>query len=184
MSNFDSRVKIRDMELADILPFKNYWYRSPEAFLRGMGVDPSKMVPEEEFEASLNETITKNSTGSVCKLPFLTIELDGVPVGSHSLGDVVEGETAVFHAHLWSSHVRRIGLCTYTYPRAAKVFMERFGLKELTFKTPMLNHAANRIKEKLGIRPCGEEMLTYPFMIPGQTAKVYRLSRAALASIL
>jgi RimJ/RimL family protein N-acetyltransferase len=184
MNEFDSRVALRDMNLADVALFKDYWYRSSDAFLRGMGVDPNKMKPEVEFVNSLGDAIKDNLKKSTSKLPFLTIELDGIPVGSHSVGDVVEGDTAVFHAHLWDLRVRGIGLCTYTYPRAAKLFMDRFELNELTFKTPAQNEAANRIKEKLGIACCGEEPISYPFMLSGLTAKVYRLSRPALASLL
>jgi hypothetical protein len=184
MNNFIQRVKIRDMESKDILPFKNYWYRSPEDFIRRMGVDPDKMLPESEFENSLNNVIAKNTTNIVSKLEFLTIELDGHPVGTHSVGDLIEGETAIFHAHLWKPEARGIGLCTYTYPRAAEIFMNRFKLQNLLFKTPIVNKAANRIKEKLGIAASGEEVLDYSFMFPGTIARVYSLSRSDLASLL
>jgi hypothetical protein len=181
---FDSRVKLRDLEENDIPLFLNYWYKSPEAFLRGMGVDPNKMLPPHEFETSLRATLEKNVQEAKSKMPFLTIELDGRAVGSHSIGDLVEGDTAVFHAHVWDQSARRIGLCTYTYPRAAMIFMDRFSLKELLFKTPSLNPGANRIKQKLGIECTGEESISYPFMLPNLTARVYRLSRESLGSLL
>ena len=181
---FTNRVKIRDTELRDIPIFMDYWYRSPESFIRSMGVDPTKMKPEIEQAAYLRESILSNLKIPNSKLPFLTIELDGRAVGSHSLGDVVEGESGVFHAHLWFKEVRGIGLCTYTYPLASKVFMDRFGLKEIYFKTPSLNVGANKIKQGLGLQSCGEEPITYFFMLPGLTAKIYRLSRMQLDKLL
>jgi hypothetical protein len=184
MAGFADRAKLRDMTLSDVPRFVRYWYRSSDSFLRGMGVDPRRMKPESEFEQRLKEQIQQNLGTATSKLALLTIDLDGEAVGSHSLGDLVEGASAVFHAHVWEPEARGIGLCTYTYPLAAQIFMDRFGLNELIFKTPSLNTGANRIKQKLGIECIGEEPISYSFMLPGLTAKVYRLTRPALAALI
>jgi putative acetyltransferase len=180
----ENRMRLRDFEQRDIQAFVDYWYRSAPSFIRSLGVDPEKMTPEDTFSRHLAEQVTSNLTASPSSLAMLTVELDGQPVGVHSLSELVRGRSAVFHAHLWSELARGIGLGTCTYPRAARIFMDRFELEELVFKTPRANLPANRIKEKLGLAPCGEEALTYDFMLPGVLANVYRLPRSRLNEML
>jgi hypothetical protein len=180
----DQRVALRDMELSDVAPFVAYWYRASTAFLRSMGVNPETMKPEGEFEDFLTSTIRGNAVSSPSRLPLLAIVVDGRAVGSHSIGDLLAGESAVFHAHVWEPALRGTGLCTYTYPRAAQLFMDRFSLGQMLFKTPTSNVAANRIKDKLGLRCIGQERITAPFMLEGLTANVYRLDRRDVQRLL
>jgi RimJ/RimL family protein N-acetyltransferase len=176
----DQRVIIRDIELSDLPAMANYWHRSPPGFLESMGVDPRRIRPERELIATVTAKVEENRGRAASKLDTLVITLDGCPVGSHSVGELVEGVSAVMHAHFWDPSCRGQGLGTYTYPRACRIFFERFALKEIVFKTPQANAAAIRIKTKLGIACVGQEVLNYPFMFPNIVANVYRLSRHQL----
>lgn len=162
----------------------DYWYRSPKHFLESMGIDPAKMKPEDEYVKVLTQTILESEKSDGSKLALLAVVLDGKVVGTHSVSELTEGASAVFHAHFWHPEARGIGLGTYTYPRAAKIFIDRFHLTQIIFKTPAQNVAANRIKQKLGLPVCGEEPVTYDFMLPNVMAKVYRLSHQQLAVLL
>jgi hypothetical protein len=60
---------------------------------------------------------------------------------------------------------------------ACRVFLQRFDLKRILFKTPAQNVGAIRVKEKLGIRCLGEEVVDFGIIRPGTLAKVYELTR-------
>ncbi len=55
--------------------------------------------------------------------------------------------------------------------------MERFDLKRILFKTPVQNVGAIRVKEKLGIRFIGEEVVEFGAIRAGTLARVYELTR-------
>jgi RimJ/RimL family protein N-acetyltransferase len=142
------------------------------------------MLPEEQRAAFMDRAIRENSSRATSTLVWLAVLLDGQIIGTHSVSEVVEHQSAVFHAHLWKPELRGQGIATFTYPRAAKIFADRFDLREVLFKTPVGNVAANRIKEKLGLRRAGQTPVEYDFMLPGVMANIYRWPRAAIEAFL
>ena len=71
--------------------------------------------------------------------------------------------------------MRRKGIAMITYPKAGRIFMERFDLKRILFKTPLQNIGAIRVKEKLGIRWIGEEAVSFGIIQDDTLAKVFEL---------
>jgi hypothetical protein len=63
------------------------------------------------------------------------------------------------------------------YPRACLIFMDRFNLKRILFKTPLQNIAAIRAKEKLGFRYIGEEIISFGIIRDDTRAKVFELTK-------
>ena len=55
--------------------------------------------------------------------------------------------------------------------------MSRFNLSRILFKTPVQNIGAIRVKEKLGIRYIGEEIIGFGIIKEGTKAKVFELTR-------
>jgi hypothetical protein len=55
--------------------------------------------------------------------------------------------------------------------------MHRFDLQRVLFKTPVQNKGALRVKEKLGIRCLGEEVVEFGVIKAGTLAKVFELTR-------
>ena len=56
-------------------------------------------------------------------MPSLVICYDGRPIGVHLVNHIKEGESAIFHAHIWNKEFRGLGLSSYTYPIAALKFL-------------------------------------------------------------
>ena len=168
-------ISVSDLTLEDIPSILNYWYRSTPGFIESMGVDWSKMPTEDEFASGLRKKCIDNQSLPSSKLNALIVRYDQAGVGFHTINPLAEGEFGVFHAHFWDSKIRGRGLGLYTYATACHIFIERFGLKRILFKTPVQNVAALRVKEKLKIPYIGEEIINFGIYREGTVAKVFEL---------
>jgi RimJ/RimL family protein N-acetyltransferase len=65
-----------------------------------------------------------------------------------------------------------------TYPKACRIFFERFDLQRILFKTPIQNVGAIRVKEKLGIPCIGEEIIEFGIYKAGTRSQVFELTRS------
>lgn len=176
-------VSLRDLAEGDVPLLMDYWYRSPPGYVEAMGVDPTKLEPEETMRKRLIERARSMKDQPQSKSPALCVLYQGEPIGVHVVNPVTEGESAVFHAHFWKRDLRGKGIGTVSYALASRLFMERFNLKEIYFKTPAQNTASIRVKEKLGIPYLGEEVIELGLVRAGTRAKVFRLRREELVSL-
>ncbi len=172
-----TNVSVRDFEIEDIPHVLKYWFHSPLGFIESMGVDLTKLPKELEMKENLTKRLHLNSTLKMSKLNALAILHKGQPIGFHTLVPFKEGEFGIFHAHIWQTALRQKGIGFYSYPKACKVFIERFNLQKILFKTPIQNIGAIKVKEKLGIRCIGEEVIGFDIIKDGTLGKVFELTR-------
>lgn len=118
------------------------------------------------------------------KMPILVILYDDKPIGVNLVNQIVEGESALFHAHIWNPNFRRKGLSPFTYPHSSYVFMERFNLKKIIFKTPVLNIGALKVKEKLGLKSLGLTKLELPFFDKPVDANIFEWTREECLNVI
>lgn len=166
-------VSIRNIIPSDVPLIIKYFYHSPPGFIESIGVDPKKMGPPEEFERFMRERFATPED----KRTGVTILYNGEPVGQHSINPLVENDHGVFHAHIWDPSARGRGIGLQSYVLAGKLFVDRFNLKRVVYKTPKQNIASIRVKEKLGIRFLGEEVVSHGLVKEGTVAKVYEATR-------
>lgn len=171
-------ILLRDLSEEDIPLVLNYWFRSPTGFIESIGVDIAKLPQEVEMEKTLTELCRENKKLPSSKLHALAIVYENQAIGVHTIHPLVENDFGIFHAHIWKPELRRQGLALVTYPKACLTFIRRFGLKRILFKTPIQNTGAIRVKEKLGIRYIGEEVIGFSIIKDGTIAKVFELTSA------
>ena len=116
------------------------------------------------------------------KMNALVILHQDRPIGFHTLFPLTEGDSGIFHAHIWDASMRGQGIALQSYLLAGKVFMERFDLKRILYKTPIQNTGAIRVKEKLGIREIGEETIELGIIRAGTKARVFEVTREEIQS--
>lgn len=179
-----SRLTIRNFSASDIGPWLDYWYSAPVPYLESIGVDVSRLPARSVFESFLKAHIAENATRKKSQLQAVTVEWALRAIGAHTITDVRPGESGVLHAHYWNEGDRGRGLGTCSYLLASSLFMARFGLKEILFKTPKSNIPANRIKEKLAIPKIGEMILDSPIARPNVLTNVYSLTKDHLDLLL
>jgi RimJ/RimL family protein N-acetyltransferase len=170
------QISIRDFAPLDLPGFMDYWYRSAPGYLESLGIDPRTVLAESVLLANW---LALCSSGE--PMPALTILVKGKAAGIYLLSEVVAGESAVFHAHVWESSLRHKGIATESAPKAFKVFFERFRLKRLVFKVPAQNGAALRVLGKLGIRSTGEGAMEAGLYRKGLPSKLFELTAVELA---
>lgn len=171
-------VAVRNLTLIDVQQVLDYWYGSPSEYIEGMGVDLAKMLPRAEFEKILINKCRESESSAKPNINALIVEYSEKAVGFHTINPVHEGDFGVFHAHLWAEDMRGRGIGIQTYPKACRVFFERFNLRRILFKTPVQNVGALRVKEKLGIPCVGEEVIDFGVYKAGTRSRVYELTRA------
>ncbi|MCB0422234.1 MAG: GNAT family N-acetyltransferase [Bdellovibrionales bacterium] len=176
-------ISVRDLSELDIPHAINYWYSSPEGFIESIGVDPKKMGTAEETQKGLESKIFRNKELKESKLNALTITYQNKPIGFHSINPLIDDDYGIFHAHIWDQNFRGKGIGTISYPLALRVFMDRFNLKRILFKTPSQNTAAIRVKEKIGFRAIGEEKISFGIIQDGTLAKVFEVTREEILKV-
>lgn len=187
-------MEVRDVTEADIPLVLDYWFRSPPGFVEGLGVDLAKLPSEVDFAENLRRKIEaagarfepKEAPMGVAPpsgLNSLIILHDNRPVGMHTLNPWTRGDSGIFHAHIWDAAARGRGIGVRSYPLACRVFMTRFELRRILFKTPAQNVGAVRVKEKLGIRYVGDEIVDFGVIKAGTLARVFELTREEAESL-
>lgn len=176
-------VEVRDLTLADLDAYVEYWHRPDNPALAALGVDPRKVFPAKKMREMLALNIANNAPPAASRMSTLAIDCAGRCVGVHELTGLVPGESAIMHAHIWDGAQRGRGIGLISYVKAMKLYFERFGLATIRFETPKVNSAANRIKDKLGLRKSGSGTFDLPILARAVETDSYVVTRDELGPI-
>lgn len=172
------KVSVRDLQKSDIPFILKYWFHSPVGFIQSIGIDPEMLPSEDEMKEFLEEKCLENQKAAISQINSLTILVDDQPIGFHTINPLTVDEEGIFHAHIWDESFRRKGVATKSYLLACSTFMERFNLERIIFKTPKQNIAAIKVKEKLGFRYAGEEVVSFGIIKDNTAVKVYEVEKS------
>ncbi|MBB65463.1 MAG: hypothetical protein CMO81_10405 [Waddliaceae bacterium] len=178
-----STTRFRSLEAQDIENLIQYWHYSPPEFFEKIGIDPQRLLPENKMRELFQKEIEDIKKEGEKASKLIIIEYKGKAIASHNLNEIIEGDSGLFHAHIWYREFRGKGLGTYSYPRAAKIYMDRFQLQTIRFISPIQNPAIQRIKEKLGLQSLGEQIMTAPILQDNTRGYLYILTREQLKKL-
>lgn len=134
--------------MADLPLIADYWLKSSDAYLVGMGVDlakvPKREVLLESLKAPLGEDYPAKSSLA------MILEIDGIASGHCNVNCIKYGEEANMHLHLWRSELRQKGLGSIMVLKSLKHFFKHLKLKRIICEPYALNPAPNKILQKLG----------------------------------
>lgn len=105
-------------------------------------------------------------------------------IGIHGVTHVIDGESAIMHAHIWYPEYRQKGIAYFSYPLAMDFFMIKLDLKKIIFKTPKINIGANKVKQKLQIPYLGDTVFDGPVLLKPLAANLYEVDRVLLKQLL
>lgn len=171
-------LSVRELSQDDVELIADYWIHSTPAHLRGMGADPDKLPPREEFvqmlTAQLSLPVGERSTYALIWL------VNTQPVGHCNVNQIQVGKRANMHLHLWDSPHRKRGMGTQLVKLSIPRFFEALDLKELYCEPYSENPAPNKTLPKAGF----EFVKTYR-TIPGsinfeQEVNQWRITREML----
>jgi RimJ/RimL family protein N-acetyltransferase len=148
---------MQGVERIEVRPFSSraeyelmldYFYKADDPFLRGMGVDRLKLPERDKW---LDALLADHERPDGERDRFYLIWMfQGTRVGHSSINNIVSGDEAFIHLHLWNLQLRRAGLGTEFVRRSASFYFERFNLQKLVCEPWAENPAPNRVLEKLG----------------------------------
>jgi len=171
----EQNLQVRELEYRDIELLADYWLLSDPKFLEGMGVDLSKLPLRED----LTKMLTSQLDSSVEKKQSYALiwELNGKQIGHSNVNQIVFGEQAYMHLHLWKSANRQKGSGLLLIRKSLPYFFENLKLKALYCEPYALNPAPNRALQKIGF-----EFVKTHTTIPGslnfeQEVHLWKLTR-------
>jgi RimJ/RimL family protein N-acetyltransferase len=141
-------LNVREIQQEDIDPLADYWYEAKPSFLKGMGVDISKMPTEDEFRQQVSQQLTQSYSE---KKAYAIIWLaDGVAIGHCNVNKIRYGEDASMHLHLWNADLRRKGAGRELVKMSVPYFFNNLKLKMLYCEPYALNEAPGNALRKAG----------------------------------
>jgi [ribosomal protein S5]-alanine N-acetyltransferase len=141
-------LNVREITLNDIQLIADYWLLSPPEYLQGMGIDLTKMPDRNWFTSMLTEQI--NTPYKDKKALAVIWEIDGEPIGHSNVNDIVFGQHAFMHLHMWKSSIRKQGLGTQLVQKSLKIYFEKLQLNEVFCEPYAHNPAPNNALPKIG----------------------------------
>ncbi len=175
-------IQVREYKHSDIDLIIEHRRRTPVEFWRSIGIDHLKMISEDQFKQKYECILNNNQNLDRYLLCIITYKNN--PIGMHSISHHIVEKEGIMHAHIWLPELRGQGIGVYSYPKAMQFFMKNLNLTKIIFKTPKMNLAANRIKEKLGIKSLGLTTFDHPNLIQPLESFLYEVEEKSIATIL
>lgn len=173
--SFKDMLSIRPLQQADISLFLNYWFGSDEAFLKGMGLEVSKLPPQEKFASMLENLL---ATPIEKRMSYCLVWLkDEEPIGHCNTNPTAFGIEAKMHLHLWHSNERKKGMGSAFVKMTLPFFFNDLQLQTLWCEPYALNEAPNKTLAKVGFEFMKEYITTPgPFNFE-QPVKQWRITK-------
>lgn len=128
----------------------DYFISAENTFLRGMGVDRSRIPAKNEW---LREVLADHKAPDDKKDRFYLAWLyNGEQIGHSSINKIRIDEEAYFHLHMWRANLRRTGLGVELCKRSVQFYFKRFRLRRLLCEPFADNPAPNKVLPKLGFK--------------------------------
>jgi len=136
------------MNKEDIHDIIDYWHSSSDSYLESMGVDLSKLPSPKDL---LNYLESQAELPLSEKTSFALIWWsDGKKIGHCNLNQIVFGEQAQLHLHIWDSSIRKKGIGSKLILKSLESFFGNMKLKKIYCEPYALNDAPNRTLKKVG----------------------------------
>jgi len=143
-------LAVREMTLAETRLVIDYFAGATPEYLDMMGVDPTKLMPPDQWRARLETEFTLPDEKR--QLFIVIWLLDNRPVGYSSCDKITFGERANMHLHVTVPELRGKGIGTECVRRSAEIYFRRFRLKQLFCQPSALNVPAHRTLQAAGFK--------------------------------
>ena len=139
---------VRELTKGDVNLVIDYFLNSTPEHLLRLGVDATKLPPEKEWETIISEDLEQPPEKR--KFYYVIWEINDVPVGHSNINDIVFGQQAYMHLHLWNPGDRQKGNGTYFIAGSLQYYFEKFRLEKIYCQPNAANDAPNKTLEKAG----------------------------------
>jgi RimJ/RimL family protein N-acetyltransferase len=166
-------LSVREMQASDIPLIIQYWMESTPAHLEGMGVDlakmPTKAFWEEMLHAQLAQSMQEKKSYCIIWLQ------DDQPIGHSNVNQIIFGEQAFMHLHLWRQAVRQQGMGSTLVQMTIPYFFKNLQLQRLYCAPYAHNPAPNKTLARVGFTFLESKVATPGFINFEQEINVWVL---------
>jgi RimJ/RimL family protein N-acetyltransferase len=142
------QLSVRPLAREDFDKFIGYWTGLSNQDIERMGVAIDRLPSPEQMRWDL-DVITNESIEKLSNF-ILVWCVNGEAVGHSSLREIVRGESASVHLHMWRADLRGKGYGPRLFCLAALDFYERFRLRYMICEPKSDNPFPNRMLRKIG----------------------------------
>lgn len=139
---------VREMTKNDINLIVDYFLESSPEFLKGLGVDINKLPAKKDWRRIISDEFEKPVEFK--KLFYVIWQINNIPVGHSHINDIIFGEEAYMHLHMWHPGNRNKGDGSYFVKKSMDYYFQKFKLKKLFCQPYALNPAPNKTLENAG----------------------------------
>jgi [ribosomal protein S5]-alanine N-acetyltransferase len=141
-------IAVREMKAKDAELIVRYFLDATPDFLKGMGVDQSKLPKYDDWMSMIHSDLEKPMEE---KQFFYVMWLyENKPIGHSNINKIVYGQEAYMHLHLWSADRRHQGIGTSLVRLSLPYYFRNFKLNELFCEPYSENPAPNKTLERMG----------------------------------
>ena len=139
---------VRELTKDDAHLAIDYFLNATQEHLLRLGVDGAKLPAKKEWEKIISEDLEQPFEKR--KFYYVIWEIDNIPVGHSNINDIVFGQQAYMHLHLWDPGARQKGNGTYFVAASLQYYFEKFRLEKIYCQPNAENEAPNKTLEKAG----------------------------------
>lgn len=141
---------VRSIVAAESDLIVDYFHNATPEHLEMMGVDPTRLPPREAWrERYRRELELPDEKRSSIMLLWL---VGDAPVGFSTASDIVYGEHAKMHLHVFEPERRKCGIGVACVRRSVGIYFDVLRLQRLYCEPNAFNVAPNRTVQKAGFR--------------------------------
>jgi len=170
----DPFLSVREMHRSDIELITAYWLTAEPEFLRGMGVDLTKIPSKGGWLEMLNEQLSQSYPDK--KSYCLIWTVDDEPMGHSNVNKIKFGKEAYMHLHIWNAGIRKKGYGVQLVKKSLPYFFNNLKLRTLYCEPYALNPAPNKVLEKVGFSFVKEYQTTPGWINFEQPVKLWELT--------
>ncbi|MFD2823875.1 GNAT family N-acetyltransferase [Lacinutrix iliipiscaria] len=141
-----NEIQVREATLDDIPLIVDYWIKSSDQHLVNMGVDLKKMPNKDDLTEALTSAV------STKKSYALIWEFQNEAIGHTNANNIIVGDSAFMHIHLWNNHKRQKGLGTEFIKKSLPLYFHNLQLKTLYCEPYAFNDAPNKTLKRIGFK--------------------------------
>jgi len=172
------KLSVRPCEVKDMGTIVDYFLSSDADYLKGMGVDRTRLPSKSEWLKMLNSDFLLPIEKKM--FYYVVWLLNGEEIGHSNINKIIYGQEAYMHLHLWHGNTRQKGWGLCCLQMTLPYYFEIFQLKTLYCEPMASNPSPNRTLKKLGF-----EFIKSYETIPGwinlhQTVNRWSLARENL----
>ena len=164
-------LKVRPMTKEEIPLMLDYFFNASEAYLRKMGVEPSKLPGRSDWQQTILADFEKPDPERV--FFYVAWLEDGKLIGHTNINKIRYGKDAFMHLHVWPEKSRRKGLGTQLVRMSLPLFFKQFKLKKLFCEPNAFNEPPNGTLKKVGFEFLGSEEKVPGYINFHQRANTY-----------